>query len=140
MPKIKIISPGKNKEVWLDLALEEYVKRLRPNLEIELTWVKDDLQLVRAVEKESNVVCLDVKGKMLDSEGFAHFFHKQLELGGAKMCLVIGGAEGLPKELQTGYPAISLSPLTLTHQCARLILVEQIYRAFEIAKGTKYHK
>lgn len=140
MPKIKIISPGKTKESWLEMALQEYLKRLRPNLDVEFVWVKDDPQLVRTVEKEANVVCLDVKGRLMDSETFAEFFHKQLELGGAKMCLVIGGAEGLPKELQTGYHAISLSPLTLTHQCTRLILVEQIYRAFEIAKGTKYHK
>jgi len=140
MQKLKIISVGKTKEKWLDDAIDEYLKRLSPVLEISFSWLKDDDQLTKAVAKESNVVCLDVLGKMMSSEDFSTFIHNKIQAGGSRLTLVIGGAEGLPVSFKTKYPLISFSPMTFTHQCIRLILVEQIYRAFEIAKGTKYHK
>ncbi|MEC7839385.1 MAG: 23S rRNA (pseudouridine(1915)-N(3))-methyltransferase RlmH [Chlamydiota bacterium] len=140
MQKLKIISVGKTKEKWLDDAIEEYLKRLTPILEVSFTYVKDDEQLIKAVSKESNVVCLDVLGKMMSSESFSEFIHKKFLEGGSRLTLVIGGAEGLPSSFRSKYPLISFSLMTFTHQCIRLILIEQIYRAFEIAKGTKYHK
>lgn len=140
MHKIKILTIGKTKETWLEEALGEYRKRLKPVAEIEIVIVKDDAALVRAVEQEQRVVCLDVMGKMMDSVAFSRFLMGELEAGGARLTIVIGGAEGLPEEMRRRYQLISLSHMTFTHQCVRLILVEQIYRAFEIAKGTGYHK
>ena len=67
-------------------------------------------------------------------------FQQQLEKGGARITFAIGGAEGFSEEVKKSYPLISLSPLTFTHQMTRLILIEQIYRATEILKGSKYHK
>lgn len=141
MLKCKIFSVGKTKEKWLEMAINEYVKRLQKTLSFEFIWARDDEQLERLVEKEAiPIICLDVLGKMMDSESFSQFIVDQFEKGGAKLSIVIGGAEGLPPNMKKKYPLISLSPMTLTHQCTRLILVEQIYRAFEIARGSKYHK
>ncbi len=133
---IKIISIGKTKEVWLEQALGEYTKRLASKAKIEFVLVKDNSQLVQQIEKEKLCICLDPKGKTMSSEEFSDY----LEKGGSRLCFVIGGPEGLPANLQGKYPTISLSRLTFTHQLSRLILLEQIYRAFEILKGTPYHK
>lgn len=139
MHKIKLISVGKTKEEWLDQAIEEYVKRLKPVATFEFLWAKNNEQLLALVEKESNAVALDAAGQQMTSEEFAVFLNKKLEFGGSRLTLVIGGAEGLPPELKK-LPLISLSPMTMTHQIVRLVLLEQIYRGFEIARGSKYHK
>ncbi len=140
MTKIKIITVGKTKETWLNHALQEYHKRLTPYATIEFEIAKNDAQLVKWVEKEPLVICLDPSGKQMTSEKFSQFLTISLEKGGSRLCFVIGGPDGLPDHLKKTSQLISLSPLTFTHQITRLILVEQIYRGFEIAKGTQYHK
>lgn len=140
MLRIKILSVGKTKEAWLEQALQEYLKRLQGRASFEFIWAKDDKQLLDLASRESLLVCLDVEGVMMNSEQFATFLHDKLQQGGSRLTLVIGGAEGLPPQLKQSTTLISLSPLTLTHQLTRLVLLEQIYRAFEIAKGSKYHK
>jgi len=137
---IKIISVGKNKEEWLDIAISEYQKRLSNKVSIEMRWVKDDEQLIELALKETSAIALDPQGKQLTSEGFATFVEKELEKGGSRLAFLIGGAEGLPQILRTKFPKIGLSNLTFTHQIARLVLIEQIYRSFEIMKGSPYHK
>lgn len=139
MLKVKILSVGKTKESWLEDALEEYVKRLSPVLQIETQWVKNDEQLLAVCENEQ-VIALDPLGKTFDSPEFAKFIQQQFEVQGSRLTFVIGGPEGLPPLLKKSAKLISLSKLTFTHQIARLVLVEQIYRALEIAKGTPYHK
>lgn len=140
MIKLRILSVGKTKEMWLENALAEYLKRLKPIATIEFLWAKDDKQLIEWVKKEPLVICLDSHGDSMTSEEFAAFLQAKLELGGSRLAWVIGGPEGLPEALKRNECIVSLSAMTLTHQLARLILVEQIYRAFEIIKGTKYHK
>lgn len=140
MLKIKILSVGKTKEAWLDDALNEYMKRLQPIAAFEMVWAKNDKQLLELVGKEVHFVCLDAAGALMTSELFSSFLHEQLERNGSRLTLVIGGAEGLPPTLKKSAELISLSPMTLTHQVTRLVLLEQIYRAFEIAKGSRYHK
>lgn len=140
MLKLKILSVGKTKEEWLDAALDEYVKRLKSVLSIEFIWAKNDEQLIHYAEKEPLIICLDVQGASLNSEQFSSFIQRKFQDGGSRLAIVIGGAEGLPIELKEKCELISLSPLTMTHQIVRLVLIEQIYRALEIAKGTKYHK
>lgn len=140
MLKLKIISIGKTKEEWLNEAIQEYVKRLSPLLKIEFIWVKTDDQLREFLEKEASVICLDAEGKLFDSEAFAEFIHTKFIESKSRLTLAIGGAEGLPHDIKSQHLCISLSPMTMTHQIVRLVLIEQIYRAFEIAKGSKYHK
>ena len=140
MLKLKILSVGKSKETWLEDAMQEYAKRLKPYLSIEWLWAKDNSQLVDWAKKESSVICLDPAGRLLTSEQFATFIEQAWEKGGSRLTFIIGGAEGLPMELKTHSPLISLSPLTFTHQITRLVLIEQIYRAIEIKRGSPYHK
>lgn len=140
MLHLKIVSVGKTKESWLNDALDEYVKRLTSSLDITFIWAKDDIQLIKLLENEKNMVCFDESGKTFNSIEFANFLFHKMESGGSRVTFVIGGPEGLPAILKKRSDLISLSRLTLTHQFVRLLLLEQVYRAFEISKGTKYHK
>lgn len=140
MFKIKILSVGKTKECWLDQALNEYLKRLSSIATIEFAWAKNDIQLLQLVKKETRVICLDPQGKLMTSEQFSSFVYEKLVSGGTYLTFVIGGPEGLPLEIKQNSILISFSPLTFTHQIIRLLLLEQLYRAFEISKGSQYHK
>lgn len=140
MLKLKIISVGKTKEDWLEQGLQEYVKRLKPLMSIEFVWAKNDEHLIALVEKEPLCITLDASGVPFSSEEFAKYIQQKFQEGGSRLCMVIGGPEGLPPKLKSSSQKISLSPMTLTHQMVRLLLIEQIYRAFEITRGSKYHK
>lgn len=141
MFKVKVITVGKCKEEWLSEALLEYEKRMQKMLKIEWVLLKNDAQLESYAQKEPDYICLDLKGKLLSSEEFSQKLLQLLEQGGSRLSILIGGAEGFSENvLSKAKFLISLSHLTFTHQLVRLILVEQIYRALEIAKGTEYHK
>lgn len=140
MYRLRIYSVGKTKEPWLEEAINDYLTRLQHIISIEFIWAKTDEHLLTLVSKEPNLVCLDASGQVMNSAQFSNFLIKQFENSGARLAMVIGGAEGLPPSLKSGHPLVSLSPMTFTHQIVRLVLIEQIYRAFEIAKGSRYHK
>lgn len=140
MLKVKILSVGKTKEAWLEEAIQEYLKRLKSSVAFEFAWAKDDAQLIEIAQKEPAAIALDPKGRLLTSEEFSTFLDQKFIEGGARLTLIIGGAEGLPPLLKSKLSLISLSPMTFTHQITRLILIEQIYRALEIQKGSRYHK
>ena len=138
MLKVKIISIGKTKEPWLEEALDDYLKRLSPFVQIETVWAKNEQQMMNLAL--SNAIGLDPNGKMFDSLEFAGFLQQQFEKQGSRITFVIGGADGLPLQIKQNAPLISLSKLTFTHQITRLVLIEQLYRAMEITKGSPYHK
>jgi 23S rRNA (pseudouridine1915-N3)-methyltransferase len=141
MLKIKIFTVGKCKESWLEEALHEYQTRLTPHAQIEWLLAKDDKALCSFSEKESSYICLDPKGVLFTSEALSQKVHQRLESDGSRLSIFIGGAVGLPASIRKNAKELwSLSPLTFTHQITRLILLEQLYRSFEIAKGSKYHK
>ena len=141
MLKIKVLAVGKCKELWLNEALSDYEKRLSPSLRLEWVFPRSDKELAAALEQEASFIALDPKGTALDSPSFSRKLMKLFEEQGSRLVLVIGGPEGIPKELlKKALFSWSLSPLTFTHQIVRLILVEQLYRALEIAKGSPYHK
>lgn len=141
MLKLKIFSIGKNKESWLDEAIEEYAMRLKPILSIDWCLFKSDEKLLEALEKEGSYVILDPNGRQLDSIQFSAWLMKSIESHSSRLNFVIGGSEGIPDSIRKrASDSLSLSSLTFTHQIARLILIEQIYRAFEIAKKSPYHK
>lgn len=139
MTALTILSVGKTKERWLEEACAEYLKRLQSTVKISCLWVKDDEQLVRAALGFQHRVPLDSGGMQYTSEEFSTFLMRQLENARGQLCFVIGGAEGLPATLKGG-TSLSLSKMTLTHQMTRVILLEQVYRAFAIARGSPYHK
>ena len=141
MVKLKIFSIGRTKEPWLKQAIEEYSSRLQPILSIHWHLAKNESQLLQLISKESAYIALDPAGKTFTSEDFSTWLIRTVEAQHSRLSFVIGGAEGLPKEVsKKALETISLSKLTFTHQLTRLILLEQIYRAFEIDKGTQYHK
>lgn len=138
--KIKIFLDGKTKEGWLEEAINDYVKRLRPSASIDFLYAKGPSSLAEMVKGERGIICLDEKGSEWTSEEFSARLFEAFEKNGSRLTFVIGGADGLPQELRSQYPLLSLSKMTLTHQMVRLLLVEQLYRAFEIRKGSAYHR
>jgi 23S rRNA (pseudouridine1915-N3)-methyltransferase len=140
MHKIKVLSIGKNKESWLLDAITLYTIRLKGSIELIQEYYRTEEALFNTASK-GLFFCLDPDGKTLDSPSFSCFLFTELEKNGCRLNFVIGGAEGLSqKTKEKAKGLISLSKLTFTHQIARLILIEQIYRATEIAKGSPYHK
>lgn len=136
MYKVKVLTIGKCKERWLSEALLEYERRLHGTMSFEWRFAKDDAQLAEWAEKEP-FIALDPQGTLLASEAWSE---KLIKLG-LRPVFVIGGAEGLSASLlKRAQFKWSLSPLTFTHQITRLILVEQLYRAIEIGRGSGYHK
>lgn len=137
MFKVKIIAIGRAKEAWLNAALAEYEKRLKGRMELDWLLAEDNGSLSAYCRKEPILIALDIKGDLLNSETFSE---KWMRFG-ARATFVIGGPEGLPAEiLKAAQWRWSLSPLTFTNQMVRLLLVEQLYRALEIARGSPYHK
>jgi 23S rRNA (pseudouridine1915-N3)-methyltransferase len=102
--------------------------------------VKSESQLIAKTKETANVYCLDALGDTMSSEAFSQLLESHLQEGNAKVAFIIGGPEGLSYEIKQKFPLISFSPMTFTSQITTLLLIEQIYRAFEISKGSKYHK
>lgn len=141
MFKLKIITVGKTKEAWLSQGIQEYTTRLKNVMSIEWSLAKNDLQLDQYLEKEASYIALDPQGILMSSEEFSKKLHEQLLKKGSRLTLVIGGSDGLSKAQKNKADfLLSLSALTFTHQITRLVLLEQIYRAVEIEKGSAYHK
>ena len=137
MFKVKIIAIGRSKEAWLSAALAEYEKRLKGRLGIEWLLAEDNGALAAYCRKEPLLIALDIKGDLISSEAFSE---KWMRLG-TRAAFAIGGPDGLSADiLKLAHWRWSLSPLTFTNQMARLLLVEQLYRALEIERGSPYHK
>lgn len=141
--KMKIVVVGRMKEKYLQEGITEYVKRLGAFTPLKVIEVKDSgmeeegEKILKALS-DDYVIALDVKGRELSSEEFSLFLKKNPD---KKIAFVIGGAEGLSGKVldRADYP-LSLSRMTFTHEMARLIFLEQLYRAFTIMHGRKYHK
>lgn len=144
--KIRIVGRKNGSEKWIEDAYKQYETRLRPSpLDVETVWHKNDQELTKGIQSDMDknyaIVLMDPKGMSATSEQFSTRLFNWLDRGGSRLAFVIGGAEGLPSELRKGgMEMLSLSALTFTHQFARILLMEQIYRAAEIRKGTGYHK
>ena len=157
--KIRIVAVGKLKEKYLREGVAEYEKRLAPFASVELletreeymaenpseaqrqqTLAKEGERLLRLVPERSFLIVLDVKGKLLSSEALAKELAARALQGQSDLTFLIGGAFGLsPAVRERADLRISFSPMTFTHQMVRLLLYEQIYRAFKINRGEKYH-
>ena len=157
--KIRIVAVGKLKEKYLREGVAEYEKRLAPFASVELletreeymaenpseaqrqqTLAKEGERLLRLVPEKSFLIVLDVKGKLLSSEALAKELASRALQGQSDLTFLIGGAFGLSQAVRDRADLrISFSPMTFTHQMVRLLLYEQIYRAFKINRGEKYH-
>jgi len=155
--KIRVICVGKVKEPYLREGLEDYLKRLTRYTEVEYMEVKDekispssDADVIKKREAEriekalvpaGRLIALDEKGQGLSSKELAEFIQHHQVQRTQVLQFVIGGALGLaPSLLKRSFMRLSLSKMTLTHQLSRLILLEQLYRAFTLIKGEPYHK
>ncbi|MBR6711494.1 MAG: 23S rRNA (pseudouridine(1915)-N(3))-methyltransferase RlmH [Selenomonadaceae bacterium] len=145
--KINLIVVGKLKERFLVDGVAEYLKRLQKFARLEVREVpecrtveEEGQKILSLVPKDSWLCVLDVSGVEFTSEDLAKKI-AALTLGGvSNLTFAIGGAFGLSEELrQAASFRLSLSKMTLTHQMARLVLVEQIYRAFKINRNEPYH-
>ncbi|MBQ9688509.1 23S rRNA (pseudouridine(1915)-N(3))-methyltransferase RlmH [bacterium] len=155
--KIKIIALGKIKEKFLKDGIDEFLKRLTPYASVEVVELspieikdknltdrvlaQEGEKILANIKQESFVVTLEIKGKQLSSEEFAQRIDEITNSGCSELVFVIGSSCGLSDMVSTrANLKLSFSKMTFLHQFARLILVEQIYRAFKILKGEAYHK
>lgn len=142
--KIRIVAVGKLKEKYLREGVAEYEKRLAPFASVELRETREEYMAENPSEaqrqEKSFLIVLDVKGKLLSSEVLAKELASLALQGQSDLTFLIGGAFGLsPAVRDRADLRISFSPMTFTHQMVRLLLYEQIYRAFKINRGEKYH-
>lgn len=141
MLKVKIYTVHKTKEKWLKQALDEYEKRLKPIMRFEWIILKDEKDLEKKVLNEKFYICLDERGKSLNSVDFSKKIFDFFEEHCSQISFVIGSDVGLTKKIsQRANYLLSLSNFTFTHQMCRVLLLEQLYRAYQISKNTKYHK
>lgn len=157
---ITIITVGKLKEKYLKQGIEEYLKRLSAYAKIDMIELADekapetlsDIEMEQIKEKEgqrilskihpdAHVIALAIEGKLKSSEELAETIDKLAIYGTSKICFIIGGSLGLSKSvMKRADEALSFSRMTFPHQLMRLILVEQVYRAYRINRGEPYHK
>lgn len=158
--KIKIISIGKIKEKYLNDGIKEYVKRLSIFSKVELIEVADERipenaseaqeqiikekegkKVLEKIKKDDYVILLDLHGKELDSIALSNHLQQCMVNGVGQIVFVIGGSLGLSNELvQRSNFRLCFSKLTFTHQMIKLLLLEQVYRAFKIMNNQTYHK
>ena len=158
---IKIIAVGKIKEKFYKDAIEEYLKRMQAYNKVEIIEVADEMaaenlsekeleqvkekegeRILGKISKEDYVVSLEILGKQIDSIEFAKFIENEMAEGlGRNLVFIIGGSNGLAKEVsQRSNKKLSFGKMTYPHQLMRVILTEQIYRAYRIINGHPYHK
>lgn len=157
---ITIISVGKLKEKYLKQGIDEYKKRLSAyakmdlleisdekapeNLseaEMEIVKEKEGTRILEKIADDAYVIALAIEGSMKSSEELAETIDKLATYGTSKITFVIGGSLGLSKDvLKRANEKLSFSKMTFPHQLMRLILLEQVYRAYRINRGEPYHK
>ncbi|MFU0782390.1 MAG: 23S rRNA (pseudouridine(1915)-N(3))-methyltransferase RlmH [Thermoanaerobacterium thermosaccharolyticum] len=157
---IDIIAVGKIKEKFIEDGIREYVKRLKPYCNINIIEVNDErapeglsdkekisvmhresTKILDKIRKGSFIISLCIEGRQMDSVEFARYIEDVMTAGNSNITFVIGGSLGLHDDIKSMSDLkLSFSKMTFPHQLMRLILVEQIYRAFKIMKGEPYHK
>jgi 23S rRNA (pseudouridine1915-N3)-methyltransferase len=153
---VQLLSIGQKMPSWTDTACEDFIRRMPPELKPELKLlplvkrgknadisriVRDEgRQLLNAVPDQSLLVALDVKGRRLDTDALAKLLDGWMQ-GGRDVAIVIGGPDGLSREvLERADMRLSLSDLTFPHALVRVIMLEQLYRAWSILANHPYHR
>jgi 23S rRNA (pseudouridine1915-N3)-methyltransferase len=153
MLHVTVLAVGKVKEKFLREGIAEYAKRLRSYVRLKIIELPDEAlrqdqkkaketegeKILKDVKDGAYMVVLDPKGKQISSEELGQWFGAR-EMSGQEVVLVIGGASGLADKVKNrADEALSFSRLTFPHQLFRLILMEQMYRAYKILRGEPYH-
>lgn len=156
---ITIVTVGSVKEPFYMAAAAEYVKRLKPYATLEIIEIPEAqrpakagekailqaledeaTRIVKVLPKSGTIVSLCVEGKQQDSVRFAQNMADWAEQGGAQVTFIIGGSDGLSERIKAMGVKLSFSKMTFPHTLMRVILLEQIYRAFRILHHEPYHK
>ncbi|WP_077215185.1 23S rRNA (pseudouridine(1915)-N(3))-methyltransferase RlmH [Bacillus dakarensis] len=157
---ISLVTVGKLKEKYLKQGIEEYLKRLSSYAKVEVIEVSDEKapeelsatemeqvkqkegeRILAKISPDTYVIALAIQGKQKSSEELAELLDKLATYGKSKIAFIIGGSLGLSDEvLNRADEHLSFSKMTFPHQLMRLILVEQVYRAYRINRGEPYHK
>ncbi len=160
MIKVNIIAVGKLKERYLRDACDEYIKRLGAfskvsvveigeercgdnpsDSEIENVKIKEGKRIIAKIPKSSFIIPLCIEGTQYSSEDFSKKLESVQLAGSGEITFIIGGSFGLSDEVKSlGNMKLSFGKLTLPHQLMRVVLLEQVYRAFSISNNSKYHK
>lgn len=161
MINVTLITLGKVQKGFLTDGCNEYIKRLRTMCDFKLVEIEDEPlpeknlnqtlidkalekeggKIISAIPKQSYVIAMCIEGKQLASWDFAKLFNQKAVEGYSSICLIIGSSHGLSEKVKARRDLrMSFSKMTFPHQLFRLMALEQIYRAFSINAGTKYHK
>ena len=160
MLAVKLICVGKMRERFYIDAFEEYRKRLGAYCRLECQEIaeqrlgesptkgeiaaalaKEGAEILKAVPADAFVAALCVEGGEMSSESFSALFAERENSGKPKICFIIGGSCGMSETVKArANLRLSMSKMTFPHHLARVMLIEQIYRAFKIAEGSRYHK
>ena len=146
--KIKIAWIGKTKEPAIQALSDEYLKRISRYVPVEGVALRDEAALLEMSGRsasakgaaKSTLVLMDSRGKQFTSEEFAKFLGDYQDRNPLPLVIAIGGADGFSEETRAAAQhTISLGKMTLAHELARVVVLEQVYRAFTILKGHPYH-
>src|SRR5277367_1368554 len=141
--KIRLLMLGKTRRPELTALLDDYVKRIGHSSSIEVNEVRDAAAALKRLDADRAVpsVLLDAAGKNMDSEALAKWIGELRDRGTRELIFVCGDADGFPAELRERVKqSLSLRRMTYSHELARVMLVEQLYRAFAILSGSPYPK
>ena len=133
--RILVLAVGRLRPPYVD-DVQHYQRMIAGHVRLELIEVREDEQVARRIPERCFVVLLDRDGRSYDSVGFSSFLEDRRQRG-LDVCFVIGGPKGL--DLPDPDLRISLGPMTLPHQLARVVLLEQLYRGHKILAGEPYH-
>ena len=141
--KIRLVMLGKTRRAEMRAVIDDYVKRIGRQAPIEITEVRDEDAAIKRLDADraATAVLLDAAGKSFTSEAFAKWLGELRDRGTREVIFVCGDADGFPAALRERVPQkISLSAMTYSHELARAMLAEQLYRAFAILSGSPYPK
>jgi 23S rRNA (pseudouridine1915-N3)-methyltransferase len=141
--KLRLLMLGKTRRPELRAVLDDYVKRIGRSCPVEVNEVRDGEAARKKVDADraATVVLLDAGGKNLDSNALAKWLGEQRDRGARELIFLCGDADGFPEVLrQRAQQKLSLSAMTFSHELARVMLAEQLYRAFAILSGSPYPK
>jgi len=139
--KLLIRAVGKMRDKRLSSLCDEYVERVRRHLPMQVDEVDDDQGLLHGLPPGTEIIALEPGGDAWTTPEFTKYVERAMVQGTRAVVFLIGGAEGLaPATVKQARRRLSLSPLTLPHRLARVLLCEQLYRAVSIIRGEPYNK
>jgi 23S rRNA (pseudouridine1915-N3)-methyltransferase len=141
--RLRILMLGKTRRPELRAVFDDYVKRIARSCPVEVNEVRDADAAIKLLDanRAAAALLLDAGGRSQDSEELAKWIGERRDRGTREMIFVCGDADGFPEALRKRVTQkLSLSPLTYSHELARVMLAEQLYRAFAILSGSRYPK